>query len=258
MSTITETREVFDEVRDIEPKCARDGHEEKLQGGRMSTQRRKGATFCGKGPNSRNLCFCGCGREVVRPRINWFSDECVSAWQLINDPAVIRRKVRERDKGICAACSLDTEKNARDVRQWRPVFQWLARRHFQDMYWRGELAMFPGFTVSANRYYAYRQEAAETVHLMDAQYWAEHETDQWLAERFGKAAEAADGHTWEADHIIPVVEGGGLCGLQNYRTLCLACHRKETAALARRRAEARRKAKEQAVGQVQLLDLVSA
>ncbi len=41
---------------------------------------------------------------------------------------------------------------------------------------------------------------------------------------------------WEADHIIPVVEGGGCCGLENYRTLCQPCHRRETAALAARRA----------------------
>jgi len=36
---------------------------------------------------------------------------------------------------------------------------------------------------------------------------------------------------WEADHIIPVVEGGGTCDLSNIRTLCLVCHRKATADL---------------------------
>ena len=45
---------------------------------------------------------------------------------------------------------------------------------------------------------------------------------------------------WEADHIIPVVEGGGECGLDLVRTLCLPCHRRESAALAKRRAERRR------------------
>jgi 5-methylcytosine-specific restriction endonuclease McrA len=44
------------------------------------------------------------------------------------------------------------------------------------------------------------------------------------------------GHLWQADHILPVVEGGGSCGLENYRTLCTDCHRGETAELARRRA----------------------
>jgi 5-methylcytosine-specific restriction endonuclease McrA len=42
---------------------------------------------------------------------------------------------------------------------------------------------------------------------------------------------------WDADHIVPVVEGGGECDLENIRTLCLKCHRVATAALrARRRA----------------------
>lgn len=36
---------------------------------------------------------------------------------------------------------------------------------------------------------------------------------------------------WDADHIVPVVEGGGECDLSNLRTLCLRCHRAVTAAL---------------------------
>jgi 5-methylcytosine-specific restriction endonuclease McrA len=36
---------------------------------------------------------------------------------------------------------------------------------------------------------------------------------------------------WDADHIVPVVEGGGECDLQNIRTLCLKCHRTVTAEL---------------------------
>jgi 5-methylcytosine-specific restriction enzyme A len=33
---------------------------------------------------------------------------------------------------------------------------------------------------------------------------------------------------WDADHIVPVVEGGGECDLENLRTLCLICHRRQT------------------------------
>lgn len=36
---------------------------------------------------------------------------------------------------------------------------------------------------------------------------------------------------WAADHIIPVVEGGGECGLENMRTLCIWCHKKVTSEL---------------------------
>lgn len=30
---------------------------------------------------------------------------------------------------------------------------------------------------------------------------------------------------WDAHHIIPVHEGGGCCGLENYVTLCIRCHK---------------------------------
>ena len=36
------------------------------------------------------------------------------------------------------------------------------------------------------------------------------------------------GGLWDADHIIPVKEGGGQCGLDNIRTLCIKCHKEET------------------------------
>ena len=40
---------------------------------------------------------------------------------------------------------------------------------------------------------------------------------------------------WDADHILPVVEGGGECDLENIRTLCLKCHRLATAQLLEKR-----------------------
>lgn len=33
------------------------------------------------------------------------------------------------------------------------------------------------------------------------------------------------GGLWDADHIIPVKNGGGSCGLDNLRTLCINCHK---------------------------------
>jgi len=32
------------------------------------------------------------------------------------------------------------------------------------------------------------------------------------------------GGLWDADHIIPVKHGGGCCGIENIRTLCIKCH----------------------------------
>jgi HNH endonuclease len=49
------------------------------------------------------------------------------------------------------------------------------------------------------------------------------------------------GPAWEADHIVPLVEGGSN-EIGNYRTLCVQCHKSETKALAERRALKRKRA----------------
>lgn len=33
---------------------------------------------------------------------------------------------------------------------------------------------------------------------------------------------------WDADHILPVAQGGGGCTLDNYQTLCETCHKEKT------------------------------
>ncbi len=64
-----------------------------------------------------------------------------------------------------------------------------------------------------------------------------------LREQFGVTVNrGASSDWWDADHIIPVTEGGGECGLENMRTLCIPCHKKETAKLRKRiAAQAREK-----------------
>ncbi|HEY7058309.1 MAG TPA: HNH endonuclease [Vicinamibacterales bacterium] len=44
------------------------------------------------------------------------------------------------------------------------------------------------------------------------------------ADRLARRRWRASRPRWEADHIIPVADGGGECGLENYRLLCRACH----------------------------------
>ncbi len=48
---------------------------------------------------------------------------------------------------------------------------------------------------------------------------------------YGLKSIAARRSLWDADHILPVAEGGGQCDLANLRTLCLLCHRQATAQL---------------------------
>ena len=51
-----------------------------------------------------------------------------------------------------------------------------------------------------------------------------------------------EGNAWEADHIVPVFLGGGCCGLENVRTLCVCCHKLVTKKQAAHRVEQRRTA----------------
>lgn len=51
--------------------------------------------------------------------------------------------------------------------------------------------------------------------------------------------EAVPNLGWEADHIVPVHQGGGGCTLDGYQTLCDDCHRAKTARNARLRAAER-------------------
>ena len=50
---------------------------------------------------------------------------------------------------------------------------------------------------------------------------------------------ALEGNAWQADHVVPVYRGGGLCGLENLRTLCTPCHADVTRQQAKDRATAR-------------------
>lgn len=46
-------------------------------------------------------------------------------------------------------------------------------------------------------------------------------------------------HLWEADHIIPVAEGGDWFDLRNLSTLCVRCHRAKSKEQAARRRKPR-------------------
>ena len=51
---------------------------------------------------------------------------------------------------------------------------------------------------------------------------------------YGMKSIASRRSLWDADHIVPVAEGGGQCDLDNIRTLCLLCHREATSHLRNR------------------------
>lgn len=142
-----------------------------------------------------------CGGEAKPPRKFWCSDACVREYQAA-DPKELRRAVEERDREVCAACR-------RDCRVLRA---------------RLEERLAPFYRTSAP--WPQRRRACR---------WGKFLGRLKLVRLFATLR-----HLWEADHVVPVVEGGPNT-LENLRTLCLPCHKAATRELAARRARARRK-----------------
>lgn len=154
-------------------------------------------------------CLCG---QAIDPRIIddfdesvWCSRECFEDVALRCGLIKAKALVYERDLGICAMCGADAGTATRVLERIRQVDRWDFRVSYSENHERTANARAAAFLI------------------LDA--WGVSEETRSL---------------WDADHIVPVVEGGGGCGLLNYRTLCVTCHRGETTLLAARRAERRR------------------
>ena len=131
-----------------------------------------------KGAAGRNLCRW-CELEVPKGRITFCSDFCVEEWRLRTDAGFLREKTLARDKGICAACGVDTLAAYIDLK---------------------------------------RSRGAAKVRLLQ----------RWGLKSLNRKT------LWDADHVVPVAEGGGACDLSNIRALCLICHREATRQLRER------------------------
>ena len=168
-------------------------------------------------PTRRNT-FCG-------------KPECLHEWLVRSDATYARRKVFERDHGICAECGTDTEEIERRCNA--PVTELRER-------WRAVLDALEGTITYPRDPVEIAAQDAEFDVWHRAYFAAERDAVAESDSLWRAAGVSRSAHRWEADHIRPVVEGGGSCGLDNLRTLCLPCHRRATAELAARRARQRR------------------
>lgn len=142
-----------------------------------------------------------CGKPISKGRLTFCSRTCVHEWRVRSDPGYVRECLRQRDGGVCSECGLDTVAVASEMR----VIESAARG------------------VGTPRYrYTSPSQAFERFVEENKLFWAR-------------------GHRspWEADHVLAVAEGGGECGLDGYRTLCVPCHRRVTAAMQHRLADCR-------------------
>jgi 5-methylcytosine-specific restriction endonuclease McrA len=202
----------------------------------MSTTRRKTAGYP-KDAEGKTLCRCGCNRYPQHPRINWFEQKCVDRYMSKTDTKTIRRLLLHRDKGICAVCGIDCEKVFKEEKatyyQASKLLHWLEhaeedrlRRHFGiPITFRDAIKrmMWPDTHNRKGWLLLDKHNKARRVEIFRL---AGIEDRRWRFDRYSG---------WDADHIIPVCEGGGECEFENYRTLCHSCHYDVTAELARRR-----------------------
>ncbi len=156
-----------------------------------------------RGPNGRALCR-ECRTEVPRGRRTFCGDPCVDRWKWRTDPGFVRRKVFERDQGICSLCGRDTIAWATELIQ--RVHQEARRRDARTCYGSPMAGVVWRHTPDGRRFL---EALARSEGLAPS--------DLFRRETL-----------WDADHVVPVAHGGGLCGLDGYRTLCIPCHRGET------------------------------
>ena len=198
----------------------------------MTTKRRESAKKR-RDENGNVVCSCGCGRPPGKGRRTWHSQECVDRWMVANSSQYVRDKLFERDKGVCAMCGVDSEKAKR--RAEAASSHWWSRWHgfyarIESWHRRhGWNVVVPDFLNAKNdRFECWsprvRSAMDKRLNAMRAEGWNVHRQSSW----------------WEADHIVPVVEGGGQCDLSNFRTLCVRCHWKVTRELRARLAEKRK------------------
>jgi 5-methylcytosine-specific restriction protein A len=146
----------------------------------------------------RRLCSW-CRTPLDRRTIGWCSDECAEEFWVRLSRSHVIELVQRRDQGVCAMCGLDGEQVRRIVDRLRERSERRRLRSGEDR---------EPSDLDAARWQRVREELAGRGYGV---------VDRWHTPRL-----------WEADHVVPVIEGGGCCGLENYRTLCIPCHRAET------------------------------
>lgn len=185
-----------------------------------------------RGPNGRLLCRM-CGIEVPKRRRLWCSNECVTeVFIRKGDTNIVRRELWKKDKGICQGCCLDIG-TIMELEEFlkRPI-RFIADKRVGE-YDGPNPWDYPGNP----EWYKYCRNLDSEKHKR-AKIWKGFAwgRDEWL-EFCKNELDIEPGHHdhyWEADHIIPVSEGGGGCGIDGYQILCIKCHKDDTKKLHRR------------------------
>lgn len=136
-----------------------------------------------------------CGLDVKRissKRRTFCSDECVHEYSIRSNSSYIRKYIAKRDNYICQICGLNCRGFLKHLNNYVRTKLW----------------------EEGNQ--KTRRQLEEEFFAMNHMEWVNINNRSTF---------------YDIDHIIPVSKGAGQCGEENLRTVCLRCHRIETAKL---------------------------
>lgn len=169
-----------------------------------------------------------CGINITNGRTSWCSDACEIEYRIRVSSSSVRWQLEQRDHGVCAICGTDVLKN---LRLWRDGLKDLHRDYH-------DFLIVCGICRAMEITWRYRLDNYGWV--FDRRYRLRRKTNHWVMARAVRCScpgcISSFPISWEADHIVPVVEGGGCCGVDNYRTVCICCHKQVTRCLRGKRA----------------------
>ncbi len=136
--------------------------------------------------------------------------------------AALRRECFERDRGVCKLCGVDT---IALFEEYYPLLPMLPEEILEAQVSR---RLMPKSDETCLRLlgalqYQFVERVLDVTKLI-LNRGKLRQKHPWI-----RQVTYASG-CWEMDHIIPLVEGGGN-SIDDVRTLCVQCHRQETAAL---------------------------
>lgn len=143
-----------------------------------------------------------CKKKIENPRRRSFcSEECVREFDIRTSASSVLYWIFKRDNGICRKCG----RNAEEAKSRHEKLESGMKNKYWENLWEWDLEIQARFVMY--REIEMRRLRNDFQIISPERSW------------------------WEADHVIPVSKGGGECGLENYQTLCVRCHKEETAVL---------------------------
>ncbi|OLY82786.1 DNA annealing helicase and endonuclease ZRANB3 [Smittium mucronatum] len=153
-----------------------------------------------RGP--RAYCLCRyCGKETDSYYQTFCNRNCVLEFQVRTKAQHVRTNLLERDGGVCQLCGF-------------PAHQWYKKISTSNYSQAMELLD----TIEREQSPLWKKKTGSTRNINN---WTRHGTHEYC-KLFNS------GMFWEAAHIRDVADGGGVCGLEGYRILCVPCHERES------------------------------